>query len=54
MLHERFRPEILQSFEIWCWRRTEKFSWADNVKNEEVLHSQDGKEYSTYNKKKEG
>jgi hypothetical protein len=28
----------LESFEMWCWRRTEKISWTDNVRNEEVLH----------------
>jgi hypothetical protein len=22
---------------MWCWRRTEKISWTDYVKNEEVL-----------------
>ena len=22
---------------MWCWRRIQKFSWADHVKNEEVL-----------------
>jgi len=27
----------LQSFEMWCWRRMEKTSWADHVRNEEVL-----------------
>jgi hypothetical protein len=27
----------LQSFEMWCWRRTEKISWTDHVRNEEVL-----------------
>jgi hypothetical protein len=27
----------LQSFEMWCWRRMEKISWTDNVRNEEVL-----------------
>jgi hypothetical protein len=26
-----------ESFEMWCWRRTEKISWADQVRNEEVL-----------------
>ena len=26
----------LESFEMWCWRRTE-ISWADHVRNEEVL-----------------
>jgi hypothetical protein len=23
---------------MWCWRRMEKSSWTDHVKNEEVLH----------------
>ena len=27
----------LESFEIWCWRRMEKISWTDRVRNEEVL-----------------
>ncbi|PNF41645.1 hypothetical protein B7P43_G07643 [Cryptotermes secundus] len=27
----------LESFEMWCWRRMEKISWTDYVKNEEVL-----------------
>jgi hypothetical protein len=27
----------LESFEIWCWRRMEKISWTDHVRNEEVL-----------------
>jgi hypothetical protein len=22
---------------MWCWRRIEKFSWTDHVRNEEVL-----------------
>jgi len=25
------------SFEMWWWRRMEKISWTDRVKNEEVL-----------------
>jgi hypothetical protein len=28
----------LESFEIWGWRRTEKISWTDRLRNEEVLH----------------
>jgi hypothetical protein len=28
-----------ESFEMWCWRRMEKISWTDRVRNEEVLHS---------------
>jgi hypothetical protein len=23
---------------MWCWRRMEKISWPDRVRNEEVLH----------------
>jgi hypothetical protein len=30
--------KYLESFEIWCWRRMEKISWTDRVRNEEVLH----------------
>jgi len=29
--------KYLQSFEMWCWRRMEKISWTDHVRNEEVL-----------------
>ena len=27
----------LESFEIWCWRRMEKISWTEHVRNEKVL-----------------
>jgi hypothetical protein len=27
----------LERFEMWCWRRMEKISWTDRVRNEEVL-----------------
>ena len=27
----------LKSFEMWCWRRMEKISWTDHVRNEDVL-----------------
>jgi len=27
----------LESFEIWCWRRMEKISWTDHVRNKDVL-----------------
>ena len=26
-----------ENFEMWCWRRMEKISWTDRVRNEEVL-----------------
>jgi hypothetical protein len=29
--------KCLESFELWCWRRMEKISWTDRVRNEEVL-----------------
>jgi hypothetical protein len=28
----------VESFEMWCWRRMERISWTDRVRNEEVLH----------------
>jgi len=27
----------LESFEMWCWRRMEKISCTDHVRNEDVL-----------------
>ena len=27
----------LERFEMWCWRRMEKISWTDHVRNEEML-----------------
>jgi hypothetical protein len=27
----------LESFKIWCWKRMEKISWTDHVRNKEVL-----------------
>ena len=29
--------KYLESFGMWCWRRMEKISWIDHVRNEEVL-----------------
>ena len=29
--------KYLESFEMWCWRRMEKISWNEHVRNEEVL-----------------
>jgi len=34
----------LKSFEMWCWRRMEKISWTDHVRNEEVLLKSRGAE----------
>jgi hypothetical protein len=27
----------LENFEMWCWRRMEKISWTDHVRNEDML-----------------
>jgi hypothetical protein len=36
----------LEIIEMWCWRRMEKISWTDHVRNEEVLlKSQGAEEY---------
>ena len=26
--------KYLESFEMWCWRRTENINWTDRVENE--------------------
>jgi hypothetical protein len=44
--------KFLESFEMLCWRRMEKISWTDRVRNKEV--GEGGEEYPTYNKKKKG
>jgi hypothetical protein len=28
----------LERFEMWCWRRMERISWIDRVRNEDVVH----------------
>jgi hypothetical protein len=37
--------KLLGSFEVWFWRRVEKISWTDHMRNE-VLH-RDKEERST-------
>jgi hypothetical protein len=46
LIHNKFtynkhRSDLkyLESVRIWCWRRMEKISWTDHVRNEEVLHT---------------
>ena len=29
----------MECFEMWCWRRIDKISLTDHVRNEEVLHT---------------
>ena len=31
--------KYLESFEMWCWRRMEKISWTDHVRNTCYLQS---------------
>ena len=43
----RFGQQIrkhLEGFEMWCWRRMEKISWTDHVRNEEVFTQSPGAE----------
>jgi hypothetical protein len=35
---KKVEQKYLERFEMWCWRRMEKISWTDRVKNAEVLH----------------
>jgi hypothetical protein len=40
--------KYLESFEMWCWRRMDKISRTDYVRNEDVLlKSQGAEEYPT-------
>jgi len=34
--------KYLEMFKIWCWRRMEKISWTDNVRNEVLLRVKEG------------
>jgi hypothetical protein len=34
---QKVDQKYLASFEMWCWRRMNKVSWIDRVRNEEVL-----------------
>jgi hypothetical protein len=34
----KMNQKYLESFEMWCWRRMEKISWTDCMRNEEALH----------------
>ena len=41
----RFGKKIRNTWKVkmWCWRRMEKISWTDRVRNEELLRvKQDG------------
>ena len=35
--NENEKDNVHSMFEMWCWRRMEKISWTDHVRNEEVL-----------------
>jgi len=39
---------------MWCWRKTEKISWTDCVRNWSVTKSQVEEEYPTYSKRRKG
>jgi hypothetical protein len=40
--------KYLGSFEMWCWRRLEKISWTDRVRNEEALQRVKGRRGISY------
>ena len=38
LLHRELHVSALDiALAMWCWRRMEKISWTDDVRNEEVL-----------------
>ena len=48
------RSEIPESFEMWRWRRMEKISWVDHVRNEEILQRAKEEKNILHKKMKEG
>jgi len=36
---KKVEQKYLERFEMWCWRRMEKISWTDHMRNEKVLES---------------
>ena len=50
---EKWLRNSQEKFEIFWWRRMDKTSCSDRVKNEEKLYSQAAKKYPTYNSNKE-
>jgi hypothetical protein len=40
--------KYLESFKMWCWKRMEKISWTDRVRNEKkITYSKGGKKYAS-------
>ena len=33
---QKLDQKYIESLEMWCWRRKEKISWTDRVKNDEI------------------
>jgi len=45
-LRKEKKKKYRESFEMWCWRKMEKISWTDSVRNEGGLYRvKGGKEY---------
>ena len=44
--------KYLESFEMWRWRKIEKISWTDHVRNEEVLYRVKGERHILQTMKK--
>lgn len=44
---------LLEALEMWIWRRMERISWTEKVRNEEVLQRVGEKRRLKYNQKEE-
>ena len=49
--HKKIGAEVLESFEMWCWRRMEKIKWSEKVINEQILERIGEKKYPTLKSK---
>jgi len=37
------QKDMLETFEMWCWRKMQRISWIDRRLNEDILRTTDGK-----------
>jgi hypothetical protein len=45
---QKVDQNYLESFEMWCWRRMEKISWTNCVRNKEVPYILESNPHSAF------
>jgi hypothetical protein len=52
LTHRKVYAKDLKCFQMWCWRRMEKISWTNRVRNVELLHTVKHERNALHNKKR--